>query len=139
LSHPRLSFDIKAKMIQIRSAVDTISGKQRYIEVECKLKGLKRTDYFEDGIRKYSRDEIDRGILDSFCDTRICDKTTEEEHQVTLLKDGNSFYFGQEYNNQPKGNGILNNNTGYITIANRDSWFEKGVGHYLNIWNSGNI
>jgi len=51
-THPRLSFDRKAKMIRIRSAVDSISARQRYIEVECNKKGFKRTYYFVDGIKK---------------------------------------------------------------------------------------
>jgi len=126
-------------MIQIRSAVDTISGKQRYIEVECNFKGFKRTDYFEDGIRMSTRDEIDKGILDSFCDTRICDKTTEEEHQVTLLKDGNSFYFGQEYNKKPHGNGIRLTFDGTIFIANWRGWHWFDIGNDLHISNDGTI
>jgi len=126
-------------MIRIRSAVDSISGKKRYIEVECNSEGLKRTHYFEDGIKKSTYDRIDKSILDSFCDTRNRVETTAEDHQVTLIEEGGDFYFGQEYNKQPQGNGIRLSSTGDITIGKWDRWNEWSVGHYLNIWDSGDI
>lgn len=78
--------------------------------------------------------------MDSFCDTRICDETIGEDHQVTLIQDDNDFYFGQEYNNKPKGQGIRITSDGNIYIQKWNGWYyDDEVGPFLQIFSDGNI
>lgn len=92
-----------------------------------------RTDFYVDGIRRCRSNHLFQGILDSFFDTRICDESIAEEHQVTLskTKQESSFYFGQEQNNKPKGHGILFHSDGSTYLAKWDQWGVYDLGNYV--------